>query len=390
MKILGLIVEYNPMHNGHIYHIEKSKELVNPDITIAVMSGSFTQRGEPTILNKWDRTKIALENGIDLVVELPIYYSVQSADLFALGSVAILSKLGVTDICFGSEHHNIDDFHKILKAMENNEYEPLLKKHLKEGLSFPKASSLSIDKIIDFETLDITSNPNNILGIQYIKNAGLFNPNIKMHLIKRSEAHYHDELLPEGNIASASALRKAVLDGEDVSNYVPKLTNFYLESSKLLNWDDLYKYLKYTVITNSLDNLENIYGMNEGIHNLIHSEITKYNDYEGFIYNITSKRYTKSRIQRLLIYILLNITKDDISNELLYQGPQYIRILGFNKLGSKALNLIKKIIDIDLIDTISRNPSKLLKIDLKASRLYSLISNNSEVITTEFEKPIIY
>ena len=212
MKVLGIVVEYNPFHNGHIYHINKAKELVNPDYTIAVMSSSFVQRGEPAIIDKWTRSELAIQYGVDIVVELPFIYSVQSADYFAKGSIELLNAIGVTDLCFGSEDGNIDTFIDIAKAIKENEehYNNLVKTYMNQGLRYPDACNQSLNDILGKEI----RTPNDLLGLSYVKEIIFNNYKMTPHCITRTNDYHGNEL---SVVASASAIRNAIRNNENIS-----------------------------------------------------------------------------------------------------------------------------------------------------------------------------
>jgi len=212
LKVLGLIVEYNPFHHGHLYHLQQSVKKSGADVVIAVMSGSFLQRGEPALVDKWSRTRMALQGGIDVVVELPYTFATQKAEIFADGAISLLESLSVTDLCFGSENGEIEPFIESVKWVKDHQelINERIKKELAKGKSFPRSFSDAYRSIQKTEHLLDLSQPNNILGFHYIQSAMKLNSSMRVHTITRIGSHYHDQQMPEKNIASATAIRKAL------------------------------------------------------------------------------------------------------------------------------------------------------------------------------------
>ena len=247
MKVLGIVVEYNPFHNGHIYHINKAKELIHPDYTIAVMSSSFVQRGEPAIIDKWTRSELAIAYGVDLVIELPFVYSVQSADYFAKGSIELLNAIGVTDLVFGSEDGNIETFKKIASTIKENQndYDLLVNEYMKQGYRYPDACNQALKKLLNHEV----RTPNDLLGLAYVKE--IINHDYAMipHCINRTNDYHGDDL---SSISSASAIRKALFNQEDVSHTLPHLQQY----QEIYHLDMFYPYLKYQILTSSIEELK--------------------------------------------------------------------------------------------------------------------------------------
>ena len=237
MKTVGIIVEYNPLHNGHVYHIEETKRLSKADRVICVMSGNFTQRGEPAIIDKFTRTKWALNSGVDLVVELPFVFTVQNADIFAYTSVGILDKLSVDEIYFGSETGNIEELTQIGTILESDEYNTLVKRYMKEGTSYPTSSDKAMKELYPNNSFDL---PNNILGIQYILAGRKLQSNIVFKTIQRISTNYFDNELVGSSIQSATSIRSLVTKNEDISKYVPLDVSNSLTSRKLVTYEDFY------------------------------------------------------------------------------------------------------------------------------------------------------
>ena len=374
MKILGLIVEYNPFHHGHLYHLNKAKELLNPDLTIAVMSSHFVQRGEPAISDKWTRAQIAIKNGVDLVIELPFVYSVQSADYFAHGAVDILAKLKVTDIVFGSENGNINIFKDIAYTIKNNQkaYNNIVKEQMNLGLRYPDACNQALSLLMN----KTVTTPNDLLSLAYVKEIIDHDYPIEMHCIKRTN-DFHS--LQIEAISSASAIRHALKNKIDIKN---QFCN-YKEYKEFYFLDDLYPYLRYKILTTSNQSLKQLHLVDEGIENLLKEKILVSNNMEQLITNLSSKRYTRSRIQRMLIHILMNNTKDQIINAM---HLNYIRILKMNNNGQAYLNKIKKVCEYKLITNFSSYTHPALDLEFKATKLLSCLSiNPNKLVELEYK-----
>ena len=376
MKTIGIIAEYNPFHLGHLYQINKVKEMYPDAIIIAIISTNFTERGEISILNKWDKTKICLECGIDLVIELPTLYAIQSADIFAYGALKILNSLQIDTLVFGTECDNIDSLIELAKIqIYNKDYDSLVKKYLDSGVNYPTATSQAL---ADLGNIKITK-PNDLLALSYIKEIIKNNYSITPVSIKRTN-DYHGKKI-DSNIINASLIRKLINDGKDISRYVPDITMEYI--NKDISLDKTYNYLMYNIINNK-ENLENYLMVDEGIENRIIKSITNSHNYHELVMAIKTKRYTYNKINRMLIAILLNIKKEDNYKDI------YIRILGFNKKGRNYLNKIKKELSIPIYTNYKPNISSTFDIEYKSTFIYSLITNNLSLIEKEYKnRPII-
>ena len=358
---VGIIAEYNPFHNGHLYHLNEIKRMYPNEEIILVMSGNFTERGDISILNKWDKKSIALQAGIDLVIEIPYAFVTQSADYFAYAAITLLEKLKVEKFVFGSETNDIDILEKVAVEQLNNEmFDPLVKIYMKMGENYPTALSKALYDLTN-EKLTL---PNDLLGISYIKIIKKNNYKIKPISIKRKN-NYNNKVLT-GKYSSATSIRQALKNNENIDNYVPEFVLPYLKNINFQ--DDYFKFIKYKILTD--DNLEIYHGISEGIDKKIKKEIINSRNYEELINNIKSRRYTYSRINRILNHILCGYTKDD--NELC-KDIEYIRVLGFNTIGKKYLNKIKKEVDIPIISNYSKYKSRLMELELKATCAYASI-----------------
>ena len=374
MKVIGIVAEYNPFHLGHMYQIKKIKELYPDSLIIAIISTNYTERGDISILNKWDKTKICLSYGIDLVVELPTLYAIQSADMFAYGALKILNELKIDTLVFGTESDNIDELIKLANIEINNkEFNILVKEYLDNGINYPTATSKALAKLTNIKI----DKPNDLLALSYIKEIIKNNYNIKPISIKRTNDYHSDNI--NSNIISANLIRKLLKDNKDITNYVPELTLKYI--NKNIDLNNAYNYLLYNIINNK-DNLKDFLMVDEGIENRILKAINKSNNIYELIMNIKTKRYTYNKINRILLSILLNIKKTDNNKDI------YVRVLGFNDNGRSYLNKIKK--TTKTITNYKPNISNVLDIEYNSTFIYSLITNNLELAKLEYKnKPIM-
>ena len=338
-NVIGLIVEYNPFHNGHLHHIEEIDRLFEDNIKIAVMSGDFVQRGEPSLINKFEKTKIALSQGIDIVIELPAFYSTQSAEIFAKGSVNILNQLSCNHIVFGSESNDLDKLKKIATISLTKEFELSLKEFLAEGFSYPTAFS----KALFNEKLG----SNDILALEYLKAIKTINSKIEACCVKREKTGYYDD--EKDNFASATYIRKVLLDtNEKKENKLNKIKNLVPEFSyKILEENfgvfsylsDFYDLIKYNIIKNYSE-LKNIQDLEIGLENRLYKYSLENLSFEDFFDEVLTKRITISRLQRILLHSLFGLTKT-ITEKIKNKVP-FVKILGFSERGQEYLNYLKK------------------------------------------------
>lgn len=379
MESIGIIAEYNPFHNGHLYHLKKIKEKYKSSPIILVMTGNFTERGDVAIIDKWKRTKIALESGADLVIELPFPFATQSADYFSYGAITLLEKLNVTKVIFGSESNNLETIKLIAKTQNNNEdFDKLVKVYSKLGKNYPTAISLAIK---DLTGKEITT-PNDLLGVSYVKTILKYNYKITPETIKRTN-NYHDEELND-DISSATSLRKALKEKKDISNQIPEYTLKYI--SDLHFMEDYFQLLKYKIITEQDLSIYNM--VDEGIDKLLKKQILLSISYNDLLERLKSKRYTYNKLQRMLLHILCNFTKEDKNN---FKDITYIRILGLNNTGRKYLNEIKKDLTIPLISKIKKDQDPMLDFEIETSKIYALNldpSKQEQLVKQEYQKII--
>lgn len=380
MRIVGLVTEYNPFHNGHLHHLKESKKITGADYSIAVMSGHFLQRGEPAIMDKWTRAKAAVESGVDLVIEIPTLFACSSAEYFAYGAVYLLDQLKIVDsICFGSENGHIDKLDRIASLLLNptQEFQNILESSLNTGLSFPKSREHALVKTLG-ENIEFKAN--NILGIEYIKALKILESPIIPQTIQRIQADYNSLEL-KGQIASATGIRHKIKESSlaDIKDFLPKKSYQLLSNhdDRLIYKEALIDLLLYKIRTTSLEHLRDIHDVSEGLEYKIKKAAEISTTYDQLIENIISKRFTKTRIQRILIKILLDIKKENLQTTGLIK-PEYARILAFNAKGQSLIRRIKKASDFPLLTNINKvNPSKklldMLAFDIKATNVYNLL-----------------
>lgn len=406
-KVLGIIAEYNPFHNGHLYHLEESKKITGSKYVVAVISGNFTQRGDTSIVDKWTKTKMALDNGCDLVIELPLIYSISSAENFAAGGVKILNSLKVVDyISFGAETSDVNILDKIANILyeEPKEYKSLLASQLNKGMSFPKARQnalmMYLNDIRDYaETL---SAPNNILGIEYIKSLKKLKSKIVPVPIERYETGYND-LSYTSDIASASAIRNIVKNGgfQPLKSLIPK-TSFQLLTNQIKlgqNINDLSVFEKqiiYNLRVMSINEIANLPDVSEGLEYALKKAASVSNTLDDLIENIKSKRYTLTRIRRILLYSLLKLTKKDM--EISKKVNPYIRVLGFNSKGKYLLSeAIKQNPRLEVITSVkkfldssfNKNLINMLEKDILATNIYTIGYKNNSISNLDYTNKII-
>lgn len=375
MKKVGIICEYNPFHNGHVYHLQKVREMFKDALIVLVMSGNFTERGDVSIINKWDKTKIALAYGVDLVVELPFPFACESADTFAMGAIKILSLLDVDYLVFGSESDDIKTLENLVNVqLYNTEYEKLVKEYLDLGNNYPASVSKAL---LNLTNQHITS-PNDLLGLCYIKQIKKQDSKIIPLTIKRTSDFNSSEL--NENIVSAKAIRKALNEGIDIKNYVPVEVFNYL--SQYQNFQDNYfKLLKYKIISD-IDELDKYQDVSEGIDKRIKKYILSASSYQDLIEKVKTKRYTYNRLNRMFLHIILGYTKEKSQK---FKEITYIRLLGFNILGREYIKKLKKETTFPIITNYSDLEDEMLSYELRTSFIYSEIIENDSLKNIELK-----
>lgn len=426
MKIVGLIAEYNPFHNGHEYHIQKAKEITGADAAVVVMSGNFVQRGAPAIMPKHLRAKVALKSGASLVLELPVCYSTGSAELFALGAVALLDSLGCVDfLCFGSECGDIRVLTEIAEVLadEPEAYRIILRSYLKQGLSFPASRERAIRDYLGNKSLSrILSSPNNTLGIEYIKALIRLKSPVRPYTILRKDSRYHaDTLEPSGNFSSATAIRKLLLfsgnalktDRDDpydepklssilarLEDHVPPECVTLLERTHLIRYpvysNDFSLLVKYQLMKESRGTLGRYADISEDLANRIMKHLNDYQNFDQFCDLLKTKEITYSRISRALLHVILGLKSSFIEQTASEGLIHYARMLGFRKdqeilplIKSKtSVPLVSKLTDMDSLSDFGR---QMLHLDIFSSNLYeSVISSKFKTpFSNEYSHPIV-
>ena len=381
-KRIGIIAEYNPFHNGHLYQIQKAKELTGADTVIAVMSGNFTQRGDTSLINKFEKAKIALQNEVDMVIELPTIYSISSAENFALGGIKILNEIGNIDyLVFGIEEDNLQELQAIADVLvnENDEFKRTIKEELDKGNSYPKAREIALKKVLSSENVEgIMQKPNNILAIEYLKALKITNSRIKPFAIKRKNSMHHDKNINE-NYASGTYIRKLFIENnfDEIIKVVPKYTYERLlelknQGNYITSINDFSDIVIYKIRMMTKEEISQIADVNEGLENSIKLASTTCKTIDEIIDKVSTKRYTKTRISRILTYILLDITKSDMEQS--KDNDPYIRVLGINKQCEEILRTIKHNKLITSLKKFEENngENELLNIDKKATEIYTI------------------
>ena len=345
--ILGIVSEYNPFHNGHLHHLNYSKQITKSSFTIAVMSGNFMQRGDTALVDKWTRAEMALKAGIDLVVELPTLYAISSAENFADGAVKILNSLGVVDyISFGSEIGEIAPLNDVASILykEPKEFSNLISRQLKSGLSYARARELAVSMYFGSSKKykEVLENPNNILGIEYLKALKKHRSSIQPITVKRDYSDYNSKNVKNG-IASATAIRTMLEQNKNIHYVVPYETYELMEQKQenreiVANLSVFEKEILYTLRKMTVQEIATLPDVSEGLEYRIKEAANISNNLETLLYNIKTKRYAETRIRRILLYALLGIKQKDINMS--KRVTPYIRILAFNKHGKRIISAI--------------------------------------------------
>lgn len=403
MKVTGIIAEYDPFHNGHSYHIKKAREMTGADAIVVVMSGHFTQRGMPAFFRRDTRVRMAVDGGADLVIELPYIYACNSSHEFARGAAGILNGIGCVDaLVFGAETDDMDTLGKAARAAAGTDdrSSAYIKEEMKNGVSYPEALTRSVEKIYGAQTAAVLREPNNLLGIEYIKALRELGSGIKPFIVgRRSAAHGESlemlhERKQEQRIASGTAVRKAVYAGgaRAAEMLVPdtsfSIISGYERSSgfSFTEYRDkikknMFELLKYKIITSDESELAEVYGVAEGLENRLKSCISGAEDIDGLIDSVKSKRYTRARISRTLMHLLINLRTTDFET---LRETYCARVLGFSPTGGKLLRLMSESSAIPVFSNLSRldkrspEAARVLKYDMRASDVYALLYGSGD------------
>lgn len=404
MNIVGLITEYNPFHNGHLYHIQEAKRVAKADAAVVIMSGNFVQRGAPAIMPKHLRAKSALLSGADLVLELPVCFATGSAEFFAMGAIALLDSLGCVDsICFGSECGASEILGKIAKILseEPDDYKKALQNALRKGMSFPQARQHALQEYFinnhfDANALaDVLSQPNNILGIEYMKALYQRNSSMKAYSIRRIGAGYHESELTE-KYSSASAIRQSLAKdslSENIYRQLPFAAQTIMKETFDMRYpvyaNDFSLILKYKLLQETKKSLTSYMDVSEDLANRIINLRNDFQSFDGFCNTLKTKDMTYARISRGLLHILLDIRTEHLANYKKNGYCHYAHILGFRKSSAELLSLLKGTSKVPLLtkltqtEDLSEAGCQMLHQDIFASDLYE------SVITDKFEAPFI-
>ena len=425
MKVTGIIAEYDPFHNGHEYHLKEAKRRTGADASVAVISGSFTQRGLPCFYGKAARARAALANGVDLILELPYFYSCGAAEEFAGGSVRILERLGVvTDLVFGSECEDLSLLRKVADFLSedrqgDSRFTSELRRLISEGLSYPSAVCLAVSGVLGADCGDILRNPNNVLGIEYLKALRRLKSEIQPHCILRKGSEHREQSLAETSragetgcksvgaggdglrLASASALRNAVRRGgaEQVAAYLPAASEeIFRQEPHFCGEEEMYRLLRYRLITSDEERLREIYGVDEGIEHRLKKAALLSETWEDFLAGVRTKRYTEARIRRMSAHILNDYSKAD--SEIL-KTASYARVLGFSRKGAQLLREIRERGRIEVVSNLSKlsccsaQTQRALRCEMRASDLRNLLMGRSlsvfsdrRIVPARVEEPV--
>ncbi|MGG0717787.1 nucleotidyltransferase [Robertmurraya massiliosenegalensis] len=402
MKAVGIVVEYNPFHNGHAYHVEQTRRISNADVVIAVMSGQFLQRGEPALLPKWHRAEMALLAGVDIVIELPYQFATQKADTFAFGAISLLGHIGCSSVCFGSESGEIEQFFTTLQFLEQNKkpYEEKIKSFISQGMSYPSALSSAFLELNPTEEIVDLSKPNNILGFQYVKAINDLDFNISALTIPRTIAGYHDQHFISESIASATSIRKALFSPngslEEISHYIPSTTatilaDYYKSFKQFQHWENYWPFLQFKLLHTTTAELRNIYEVEEGLEHRVTEAALQATSFQDFMTKIKTKRYTWTRLQRMCTHILTNTSVSEMRQKM--AQTSYIRLLGMNENGRMYLNKWKNHTSIPIVSKLSSYQGEDISLDIRASRVYALGTRKEmapKLLKMDYKQPPIY
>ncbi|MGI6587637.1 MAG: nucleotidyltransferase [Peptococcia bacterium] len=398
MNVIGIIAEYNPFHNGHLYHLQTAKKRTAAEGVICVLSGNFLQRGEPALTNKWARAKMAIQNGVDLVFELPVLYATHSAYWFARGGIETLAHTGiVSHLAFGVETVNPTLFQKAATflAEEPPSYQQRLQELLQTGLSFPQARIQALPPELSCHS-QILQSPNNILALTYLQILQEQNLSLSPVMIKRQGADYLDKTLSPNSFPSATAIRNHLTQSptkfltllQDVTSYLPPATleilqEEYTRGQTPIFLNQLTPQLMTLLRRTTKKELQQIVDISEGLENRILQTAHQVTNLQDFLTHLKTKRFTYTRLQRFLIHLFINYTKEQ--ERCLQNGPPYLRLLGFSPHGQELLKKIKKKSSLPLITKgahlhkyLHNNPTVrcFWDMDVRATNLYTLLYPN--------------
>ena len=389
-RVVGIIAEYNPFHNGHLYHIARTKQETNAQYIIAVISGNFVQRGNTSIVNKWLKAKMALLNGVDLIIELPTIYSISSAENFAEGAIKIFKSLGIVDtISFGMETSDVSTLNNIANVLYNEpkEYITILTHELKRGNSFPKARENALMMYLNDikRYANVLSGSNNILGIEYLKALKKTKSTITPIGIKREKVLYNDKYIVD-EFASATAIRKMLMTNQlnDISKVMPRNTYLLLgeelkKGHYVIDLSRFEKEIIYTLRKMSIADIAKLPDVSEGLETSIKNAADSCNKIDELINMVKTKRFTQTRIQRILLYALIGIDKKQMETS--RKVTPYVRVLGFNNKGKELISEVNKMNPkLNMVTSVkkyidevaNKNLREMIETDILATDIYTL------------------
>ncbi|MBF7017384.1 nucleotidyltransferase [Staphylococcus durrellii] len=375
MKSVALVTEYNPFHNGHLYHAEQSKSITQSDVSIAIMSGQFVMRGEPAIFNKFVRTEMAL-SAVDIVVELPAYASISAGQYFANSAIQVADYLDANHLSFGSESGDIDQFHAIAKEMKAIEQSEAFAQKLKEGKSYPRILS----ELLEHNTL--LKEPNNTLGLSYIQAINNFAPQIQPWTIQRHQAQHHDDGITDQSFASGTSIRNALISNQEGWQKVVPSKIVQLYQQPKANTEPCFPFIKHTILTQDAKQLRQLHTVSEGLEQRLKKVISATTSYSQLIDALKSKRYTRTHIQRVLMNVLLNFQQHDKPQTL-----DAVRILGMTKRGQAYIKHLKtKFPERNYVTNINKQNAHHFKHEIQATDVYNNVFNHT---ATDFNTPVI-
>lgn len=409
MSTVGVIVEYNPLHNGHLFHLQQSKKITGSDHVVAVMSGHFLQRGEPALADKWARAEMALHAGCDLVLELPVAYSAQPAQWFAYGAVALLEATGVIDsICFGSESGDLESLKQLasLLADEPPEFASILTSRLKEGLPYPSAFTQAAKAYLHDQGMAefafSLEQPNHTLGLHYLIALHKINSDITPYTLRREKSDYNQADITDGQIASATALRKLLL-GESgslelLTPFAPASTIEILQREMNagrapIHWEHFARPLFHELLRLDESEIVSYAEVTEGLEYRIKKLLPTLPELSvsELLQALKTKRYTHTKLQRMLLRILLGHRKESLTAQKLAAGIDYIRVLGFSERGRLLLHEMRNKASLPIITSAARMDSPYLAMDARATAIYSLAYRNTDpsALMRDYTRPPI-
>ena len=375
MKSVALVTEYNPFHNGHLYHANQSKSITGADISIAIMSGQFVMRGAPAFYNKFLRTRMALQ-AVDIVVELPAFAAISAGQYFAESAVKVAQYLNVDHLSFGSESGNITEFQQVAQQLTQLEHSPAFTQKVKEGKSYPRIiSELTNDHAI-------LKSPNNTLGVSYVRAIQEFAPHIQPWTISRHQTTHHESNITNATFASGTSIRSALQDNDPSWMSVVPNDIQELYTTPHLTVEQCFPFLKYAIITHSIEELQAIHLMNEGLEQRIKKHIAHASSFADLMQRLKTKRYTYTHLQRVLMNILLQFNQVDKP-----QNIEAVHILGMTQHGQQYLKQLKQQFpERHFITNINKQHAHFFTSEIRATTVYNLLSQQ---YATDFNTPVI-